>query len=117
LDRAIRLAARSVDLYSIPVQEDGMPVEASYTEARENLAELLDRVERDREVVLISRRGRAKVALLAADELEGLLETAHLLRSPRNAARLQSALRRALGRKGRPQPVGALRRRLGLDRA
>jgi antitoxin YefM len=35
------------------------------------------------------------VALVAADELEGLLETAHLLRSPRNAARLLSALERA----------------------
>jgi antitoxin YefM len=32
---------------------------------------------------------------VAADELEGLLETAHLLRSPRNAARLLSALERA----------------------
>jgi antitoxin YefM len=94
-----------------------MPVETTYTEARDHLAQLLDRVERDHEVVLISRRGRAKVAMLAADELEGLLETAHLLRSPRNAARLRSALRRALGRKGRPQPAGQLRRELGLDEA
>jgi antitoxin YefM len=37
------------------------------------------------------------VALVAADELEGLLETAHLMRSPRNAARLLSALERARG--------------------
>lgn len=35
------------------------------------------------------------MALIAAEELEGLLETAHLLRSPRNAARLLSALERA----------------------
>jgi antitoxin YefM len=32
------------------------------------------------------------VALVAADELESLLETAHLLRSPRNAQRLLQAL-------------------------
>lgn len=38
-----------------------------------------------------------------ADELSSLMETAHLLRSPANARRLLSALRRALARKGRPQ--------------
>jgi antitoxin YefM len=35
------------------------------------------------------------VALVAADELAGLLETAHLLRSPANAERLLTALTRA----------------------
>jgi antitoxin YefM len=48
-------------------------------------------------VVLVRRRNGGDVALVAADELEGLLETAHLLRSPRNAARLLSALERARG--------------------
>jgi antitoxin YefM len=33
--------------------------------------------------------------MVAAEELEGLLETAHLLRSPRNAARLLKSLERA----------------------
>jgi len=32
---------------------------------------------------------------VAAEELEGLLETTHLLRSPRNASRLLTALGRA----------------------
>ncbi|MCP9818173.1 hypothetical protein KBZ18_01540 [Synechococcus sp. Cruz-9H2] len=41
------------------------------------------------------RRKGGDLALVAADELEGLLETAHLLRSPRNAERLLSALERA----------------------
>lgn len=91
-------------------------IEASYTEARQNFARLLDRVTEDREVVMIRRRGRERVALVAADELAGLLETAHLLRSPRNAARLLAALRRALkgsGRRG--QSLAALRRDVGLD--
>jgi antitoxin YefM len=56
---------------------------------------LMDRVVEDREVVVVRRRRGGDVALVAADELEGLLETAHLLRSPRNAARLLSALERA----------------------
>ena len=91
-----------------------MALETTYTQARETLARLLDKVTNDREVVFIRRRGREKVALVAADELSGLLEAAHLLRSPRNAARLLSALRRALRRSGSPQPVAKLRRQLGL---
>jgi len=58
---------------------------------------LMDRVVEDREVVMVRRRHGGDVALVAADELEGLLETAHLLRSPRNAAPLLSALVRARG--------------------
>ena len=90
-------------------------LEASYTEARQNFARLLDRVTEDRDIVLIRRRGRERVALVAADELAGLLETAHLLRSPRNASRLLAALRRALKGGGRRQSVAALRRDLRLD--
>ena len=62
-----------------------------------NRQSLMDRVVEDREVVMVRRRQGGDVALVAADELEGLLETAHLLRSPRNAARLLSALERARG--------------------
>ena len=58
---------------------------------------LMDRVVEDREVVMVRRRQGGDVALVTADELDGLLETAHLLRSPRNAARLLSALERAHG--------------------
>jgi antitoxin YefM len=90
-------------------------LEASYTEARQNLARILDRVTQDRDVVLIRRRGRERVALVAADELQGLLETAHLLRSPRNASRLRAALKRALQGKIRPRSVARLRHDLGLD--
>jgi len=89
-------------------------VETSYTEARQNLARLLDQVVESREVVYIRRRSRERVAMLPADELAGLMETAHLLRSPRNATRLLSALRRALGPTGRATTVAKLRRDLGL---
>jgi antitoxin YefM len=90
-----------------------MPVEATYTSARDNLA-LLDRATKDREVVYIRRRGRETVALVAAAELTSLLETAHLLRSPKNAKRLLAALRRALKCTVAPQSVSALRREMRL---
>jgi antitoxin YefM len=72
--------------------------ETSYSFLRSNLASVLDSVRSDREIVIVRRRGARDVALVPADELAGLLETAHLLRSPNNARRLLTALRRAKGR-------------------
>lgn len=92
-----------------------MSIETTYTAARANLAKLLDSAVEDREIVMIRRRGGEDVALIAADELEGLLEAAHLLRSPRNADRLLTALQRARSRVEAPQHVEELRAELGLD--
>jgi len=55
------------------------------TRLRENLATVLDRVTEDQQVVIVRRRGAPDVALVPAEELAGLVETAHLLRSPANA--------------------------------
>jgi len=92
-----------------------MSIEITYTAARANLAKLLDSAVEDREIVLIRRRGAEDVALIAADELESLLETAHLLRSPRNAERLLTALQRARARTETPQHLDGLRAELGLE--
>ena len=91
-----------------------MPVTATYTEARAKLAELWDRAVQDREIVRLQRRGSEDVMLIAADELESLLETAYLLRSPRNAERLNLALREAHGHTAAPTTIEDLRRELGL---
>lgn len=85
-----------------------MPIRTTYTDARANFAQLWDRVTEDRETVIITRRGAADVALIAADEFASLRETAHLPRSPKNATRLLTALNRALRR---IEPRGALRAR------
>ena len=92
-----------------------MPIQTTYSNARENLASLLEQVAEDREIVIISRRGYDDVALVAVSELAGLLETAHLLRSPKNAQRLLKALRRAEARTLKAQPLEKLRQDLGLD--
>jgi antitoxin YefM len=57
------------------------------------------------------------VALVAADELAGLLETAHLLRSPANARRLLAALQQALGDEGDVRTVADVKREFGLGPA
>ncbi|MFN8634248.1 MAG: type II toxin-antitoxin system prevent-host-death family antitoxin [Chloroflexota bacterium] len=86
-----------------------MAIHATYTEARANLARLWDQATNDRETVIVSRRGADDVAIIAADELSSLQETAHLLRSPANAARLLAALRRALSGEGEITTVEDLR--------
>ena len=91
-----------------------MAIETTYTQARAHLASLLDKVTDDREVIIIQRRGAEDVALIAADELASLLETAHLLRSPANAERLLAALTRARQGTGSTQSVAELRDKVGL---
>jgi len=69
------------------------------SQAKASLADLIDEVNRDHVIVLIGQREAADVAMLPAADLSGLLETIYLLRSPKNAQRLLSALERAIGRK------------------
>ena len=92
-----------------------MSTETTYTQARANLAALCDQVASTRVPVVIHRRGREDVALVAAAELRSLEETAHLLSSPKNAQRLLTALRRAQTRKVRAISVDELQRQLGVE--
>lgn len=92
-----------------------MSIETTYSQARAELATLMKRVTDDREIVVVKRRDHPAVAMIAADELAGLLETAHLLRSPANAERLLTALGRARKDAAKPKTVAALRREVGLD--
>ena len=94
-----------------------MSVETTYTSLRERLASVLDQVVNDQEVVIVRRRGAKDVALVPAAELASIMETAHLLRSSKNAHRLLTALARAARRKGKPESVGKLRREMGLGAA
>ena len=92
-----------------------MTIQTTYTQARGTLAKLMDQVTHDREVVVIQRRGEEDVAMIAALELEALLETAYLLRSPANAERLLSALGRALRNENQPQSLASLRHEVNLE--
>ena len=92
-----------------------MATEMTYADAREKLDDVFDQVIDTREPAIIRREGGRDVALIAADELEGLMETAHLLRSPKNAQRLLNAYRDAKAGKGEPQSLADLRRDVGLE--
>ncbi len=83
--------------------------ETTYTHLRENLAAVLDQIVDQQDTVIVRRKGARDVALIAASELAGLMETAHLLRSPKNARRLLTALRRSVTRKVKARPTASLR--------
>jgi antitoxin YefM len=91
-----------------------MPGKVSYSHARDHLAEIWDEVEDKREVAVIQRRGHEDMALIPADELESLRETAYLLRSPANAVRLLAALSRGRRTQTPPQDLAELRKELGF---
>ncbi len=105
-------------------------MQTTYTKARENLAHLLDQVVDEWEIIIIERRNKPKVALIAEDELTSLKETVYLLRSPQNTARLLNALQwsksrdeqvlepvtieQAIARSAVPEAIASLRQKLGI---
>jgi antitoxin YefM len=66
----------------------------SYSESRANYAATLDAVVNDREEVVVTRAGHEPVVIVSLADYESLKETAYLLRSPRNAARLLRSIDR-----------------------
>jgi antitoxin YefM len=80
-------------------------------EANQNFAKLYHQALDDREIVFIQEAGE-QVALIAADELNSLLETAYLLKSSNNAQRLLAALQRAKTQDLPAQDIAALKRKL-----
>jgi len=94
-----------------------MTIQTTYTQARANFAKLCNNVTANREIVIIQRRGVEDVALIAAAELTSLMETAYLLRSPKNAERLLAALNRAMRREIEPQSIEDLRREVSFEAA
>lgn len=93
-----------------------MMLQTTYSNARATFASLCDQVTENREIVVIKRRKGGSVAMIAADELESLIETSHLLRSPANAERLLAALDRAFKREGKPSSAKKLREETGLEK-
>jgi antitoxin YefM len=66
---------------------------ASYSELRKHLAAMLDRVNADREPVIITReRGKPSAVLMSLEDFAAYEETRYLLRSPANADRLITAV-------------------------
>lgn len=64
----------------------------NFTEARNNLKRILDRVVDDADYTVINRRDAADTVVMSMDSFNSLMETVHLLKSPANAAHLQKSI-------------------------
>ncbi len=92
-----------------------MSTSLTYTQARANLAAILDEVSLNKEVILIKRKNAENVALISESELAGILETAHLLRSPKNAQRLLKALLNVQEEAEAAKSLNELKKEFGLE--
>ncbi|WP_230482709.1 type II toxin-antitoxin system Phd/YefM family antitoxin [Sphingomonas sp. Leaf21] len=64
----------------------------SYSEARENLKAMIDKVVADRAPMAITRQRGEGAVLISASEWASIEETLYLLRSPKNAQRLLESI-------------------------
>ena len=64
----------------------------SYTAARENLASTMNKVCEDHAPIVITRNRDQAVVMMSLEDFEALEETAYLLKSPKNAKRIMSAI-------------------------
>ena len=92
-----------------------MVTKTTYSNARERFSTLWDEAISTREPIFITRRGADDVALISADELNSMMETIHLFRSPANARRLLTALNRAYENSVLPSSLSELKRELGIE--
>ncbi len=64
----------------------------NFSEARNNLKNLLDQVVADADYAIISRRDADDAVVMSLDQFNALMETVHLLKSPANAAHLAKSI-------------------------
>ena len=64
----------------------------TFTEARNKLKNILDRVVDDADYTVITRRDADDAVVMSLNYFNSLLETVHLLKSPANAAHLERSI-------------------------
>ncbi|MGJ8681128.1 type II toxin-antitoxin system Phd/YefM family antitoxin [Paraglaciecola sp.] len=64
----------------------------SFTEARNGLKSVLDRVVNDADYTVITRRDAEDAVVMSMEHYNSLMETVHLLKSPANAAHLSKSI-------------------------
>ena len=77
----------------------------SFSDARSNLKQVLDRVANDRDTTLITRRNGEDAVVMSLDTYNSLMETLHLLRTPANAAHLARSIAEYQSGKVSPQEL------------
>ena len=64
----------------------------TYSDARQNLKSVLDKVIDDADVAVITRKEGQHAVVMGQEHYDSLMETLYLLSSPNNAARLNNSI-------------------------
>ena len=64
----------------------------NYSSFRSNLARVLDKVNDDHKPVLVTRQNGKPAVVISLEDFQAYEETAYLMASPKNAARLNQAI-------------------------
>ncbi|MBK1646921.1 type II toxin-antitoxin system prevent-host-death family antitoxin [Thiocapsa imhoffii] len=64
----------------------------AFSDARNRLKDVLDRVARDADYTIITRRDADAAVVMSLDSFNSLMETVHLLGSPANATHLARSI-------------------------
>jgi antitoxin YefM len=73
----------------------------TYSEARANLKDVMDRVVHDKTEVVVTRQQSEAVVMVSLSEWNSISETFHLLSSPGNAERLRRSIKQMNDGKGK----------------
>ena len=77
----------------------------SYSHTRQRLAEIMDRVNDDHAPIVITRQNGRAVVMMSLDDYNALEETAYLLRSPKSAKRLMTAVEQLCSKGGKARKL------------
>lgn len=77
----------------------------TFSDARNKLKEVIDRVVQDADVAVISRRDSPDAVVMSLDTFNSWMETVHLLRTPANASHLAKSIRQLRAGKARARDL------------
>ena len=64
----------------------------SYTKARAKLSSVMDQVSQNHDSIIITRKDNKPVVMISLEDFNAMEETAYLMRSPKNAMRIEEAV-------------------------
>ncbi len=77
----------------------------TYSDARANLKDVMDRVVEDRTQIVVTRQKAEAIVMVSLSDWNAITETMHLLSTPANASRLRDAVRQLDAGKGKEREL------------
>lgn len=77
----------------------------NFSDARNNLKQVIDRVVQDADVAVIARRDAPDAVVMSLDTFNSWMETVHLLKTPANVSHLAKSIRQLRSGKTRERTL------------